>query len=257
MTLDRDGLVGDFDLASPPVLYCPDCGTGHLAFDDSTRRLMFDKKSRDAEEVLSPDEFVAHGCFSCVFRCNRCGSEGTAIGEVTHSYEQRYVGDEIESISNFAVCAIAPAPLLFRPPDRTPLKVSEALLSAFGLFWIDAPACAARCRTAVERLMDYLKIPRTHTVNRKRRRLTTHDRIREYAKKNPEIADLLFATKWIGNDGAHEVTLNRDDALDAFDILEAALDRLFGTTISEATSVARQVNRKRGPRSRHKGRIPR
>ncbi|MCG2787057.1 MAG: DUF4145 domain-containing protein [Anaerolineae bacterium] len=54
-----------------------------------------------------------------------------------------------------------------------------------------------------------------------------HDRIVDFEKSKPEIAQKLFAIKWLGNDGSHSANMTKNDVLDAYEILEIILDDLF------------------------------
>ena len=70
----------------------------------------------------------------------------------------------------------------------------------------------------------------------------------------PAIGSLLYAVKWIGNDGAHDMVLKREDALDALVLVEEVLVRLFETKGSDAERLAKRINKSKKPRSRTRGR---
>jgi hypothetical protein len=119
---------------------------------------------------------------------------------------------------------------------------SRNIESAFTLFWVDASAWGTRLRSAIESLLDQIKVKR-FTVNAKGRRiqLTTHARLTLLAKnasKHASTADTLLAIKWIGNEGSHAGSLTRDDVLDGFDLLDHALDQVFNTRAVERAKLA-------------------
>ena len=50
--------------------------------------------------------------------------------------------------------------------------------------------------------------------------LTIHNRIELFEKKNPEVAEMLMAIKWIGNEGSHELKgLTRENVVIAYEII--------------------------------------
>lgn len=67
--------------------------------------------------------------------------------------------------------------------------------------------------------------------------------------KRPEVANALMAVKWIGNDGSHDGKLTVDDVLDGVDMLEHALNLLYGDQDDILRRIA-VVNRDRGVRRR-------
>lgn len=254
MTIDRDRLETAFALESPPTLFCPDCSRGHVGIDRNSRTLHLDLRSKGADEVLSRDEFVARGTFWCKTLCtfSDCAREGTVGGDFSQTFVHQYHDDDYEEEFSCTPRAFFPSPLLFIPPSTVPDHISQLLRSAFGLYWMDAGACTAKCRVVVEALLTHLKVPKTQTTGKKRSRLTLDARITSAKTDHPHIAELLRAAKWLGNDGAHGDELAAADVLDALELLHAVLDELFSTRRKQALSIATAINkRKRGRRRRH------
>ena len=55
-----------------------------------------------------------------------------------------------------------------------------------------------------------------------------HNRLVDWEKRGFGHHDTMLALKDIGNDGSHEVGLTLADCIDAFDILETALEEIYG-----------------------------
>jgi hypothetical protein len=139
----------------------------------------------------------------------------------------------------------------FSLPKRCPPAVSVELTACFRLVWMDVNAAANRVRAAVERLMDHLKIPtKRKNKNGKFDRLSLHKRIEEFRKKEPVLGDALLAVKWLGNSGSHGNELRREDLFDAFKILDHVLDVVLVQRGRAVAKLAREINKRKGPRSR-------
>jgi hypothetical protein len=143
---------------------------------------------------------------------------------------------------------VSPSPPLIQIPDDCPVEVVAELKRAFIASWGDFPATVNRIRAAVERLLDFLKEPKT-TMNKKghRERLSLHERIISLGTRDKDLSDSLLAVKWLGNVGSHTDSVSRDDVFDAFDILELVLDELFVKHRERVKKLVTAINRKKGP----------
>jgi hypothetical protein len=139
---------------------------------------------------------------------------------------------------------------LFSVPKQCPKAIVTELNACFRLVWADENAAANRARAATERLMDHLKIP-TKRKNRKGKfdRLTLHHRIELFRLKEKQLGDALLAIKWLGNAGSHGNGLSRADLFDAFKILDFVLDRVLVQRERAVAKLAREINKRKGPRS--------
>ncbi|GHA76608.1 DUF4145 domain-containing protein [Cognatilysobacter bugurensis] len=140
-----------------------------------------------------------------------------------------------------------PSPLLIGVPKKCSEDVCSELHLAFASAWGDAAAASAHIRTAVERLLDQLRVPKSAVAKGKRQRHTLHRRIELLAKQHPEAGDLLLAVKWIGNAGVHSGALTKAEVMDALDILESALTLLFNDHHKKVRKLAKRINSRRGP----------
>jgi hypothetical protein len=73
----------------------------------------------------------------------------------------------------------------------------------------DPGAASNHIRSAIEQLMNYLKVKHFDRKNGKLVELSLHRRILDYGAKKKALADKLLAIKWLGNAGATQVGLQR------------------------------------------------
>lgn len=56
---------------------------------------------------------------------------------------------------------------------------------------------------------------------------STQVRIEEFAARQPDVAKLLIAVKWIGNHGSHESSLALSDVLEGAEIFAHAMTMMY------------------------------
>lgn len=80
--------------------------------------------------------------------------------------------------------------------------------------------------------------------------LKLHKRIELYKKENEEVANLLMAIKWIGNEGSHELNgLDREKIIIAYEIIHHCLEKLYNTRLEELRKIANRINEQKGTKS--------
>ncbi|AVR45432.1 hypothetical protein C7S20_09200 [Christiangramia fulva] len=84
--------------------------------------------------------------------------------------------------------------------------------------------------------------------NGKRKPISLHKRILIF--DNKELTDLLIAIKWIGNTGSHLGDLETIDILEAYKLLEFALNRLYANPEKEIKKITKDINKRKGTRKR-------
>ncbi len=221
---------------------CPTCKLGSLMPVEKSMAAYETKLSREASnnEDWTPEwrEEVA----SLALRCARPGC-GEYVLVAGHLGQKQVEGYET-FVAEFRPSYVQPSPDLFNLPPDCPSKIAEQLRLTFSLFWLDAPAAANSVRSAVERLLDHLRIAKTAPGGRKTR-LSLHARIERYQKLNPELGDTLMAVKWIGNEGSHSRELTRPDLVKAFEMLSYVLDKIFDNRATRVAKMAGRINRAR------------
>lgn len=143
---------------------------------------------------------------------------------------------------------VRPSPRLIVIPSQCPPEIRTELDYAFVASWGDFAGAANHIRTATERLLDSLKIPK-QVINAKRKRtpIVLHNRIQKLEKTHPVVHDYLMAIKLLGNAGSHTDTLTRDDVFDALDIFESVLDTVYSRHAATLRRLVKKVIARRGP----------
>ena len=216
-----------------PTWPCPVCSKGTLILVPKSlvfRETAESKRQHDADG-WEPDRITY--AFTAWAKCgNRfCGQECAISG--TGGVEPNFDPEEGTDFCNqFHPRNCFPMPDIFEITKKCPDDIKKALRSAFALFWADFSASAGRIRVAIERIMDYLKIQKKKkNKNGKFSKLSLHQRIEIFEKRDSLIGKQLLALKWVGNTGSHEQKIGQGDLLDAFEILEHALAELIDREI--------------------------
>lgn len=137
-----------------------------------------------------------------------------------------------------------PALRLLAVPDRTPEDVKRAIESASQFIWMDPSSAANRLRAGIEYLLTDLGVAK---------RGTTHKRIERLAASRQDIATVLEAVKWIGNDGSHTAVMPLKDVLEGVALLERALTLVYDDTAAQLDQLAREINTRSRSRGRRTG----
>lgn len=214
-----------------PPWECPTCGKGHLvvvANKEAVEETGPSKRARQEHEEWEPEWIEER--FTKLLKCNfaNCGEVVSVSGNAGAEEDQYQdeTGDwQLDYPRHYEVQSILPAPLPIRPIAKTPETVKESLRMAGQLLWQSPEAAANQVRQAVENLMNHQKVKKRVKVGG--RKLTLHDRLLEFEKKDGQNGPILRAIKWIGNDGSHQGGVSRDEVLDAFDMMELALTNLY------------------------------
>lgn len=245
MPIDRDIWIHSFEKDGFPQWPCPSCQGGKLILNKKTLREEESAISIKAKGHDAWDPGWISGVFSAHLYCSNTQCKEKVVICGTYSSAERGF---LEFYKVFEPDFIFPAPDIFSIHENYPDDIKSETRKAFSLFWIDRDAAGNRIRSIVEMLLDHLKVKKRElTKKRKYRKLSLHNRILEYHPKNPDIGEQLFAIKWLGNFGSHSNGLTKDDLLDDFEMIEFVLDKLFVKNRKRLSSMARRINRLRGP----------
>lgn len=227
---------------------CGRCGRGHLHISDNKK---VDESTAETNKAAKEDWFDhedAEYRFAALLICNNANCADPVAISGTMYYEHFQVGyDDYETYARYRVKAVTPPPFPFAMDKKIPEAVRDHLKMAAGLLWTDHDAAGNRIRQAVEALMDergikktYIEASKTPGKSGKRKKHMLHARIDMYKAANGEAADHLMAIKWIGNAGSHTGSegLTRDQILDAFDLMEHALEEIY---IRHRATLAKKV----------------
>lgn len=244
--MKRDKFRPPFLKGDLPAWQCPTCNEGVLAVEKKSYREEETSESKKwrGSENWEPDWTEER--FSVLFRCSHCQDPVFVVGIV----KVREVQDENGAflMSHLAPTFFEAAPPIIHIPSSCPKEVRAEILSASALYWSSPPSAANRIRIAVELLMDDQKITRrAKKGDGTFRQLSLHERIKQYSTKKPEYENALTAVKWLGNRGSHTADLVSEDVLDAFELLERALEEVYEAKSSRLVKLASAINKKKGP----------
>jgi hypothetical protein len=225
------------------------CGGGYLKLVPDTLHALPTAASLREQAHPAWDADWSKLRFVAMLQCNNktCMEAITLAGTGRIEVVQTEA-DNQECIEFYTPEFFKPSPNLIVIPKECPTEVVDQLHLAFVSSWSDASASANHIRIAVERLLDFIKQPKTRLLFKgKRELLTLHKRIEGLASRDKPLSDSLLAVKWLGNAGSHSDVLTRNEVFDALDILEAALDELFTKKGKVLKALVKKINQKKGP----------
>lgn len=223
-----------FPSDSWPALPCGDCATGYLQVG-KPHEVDVAERYRD-HEGWEP-EWI-HGHFSVAATClnHECRSIALLAGKmkVDAAVDERgHWYGEYDTFYELKYCE--PALRLMGVPDGTPDDVKGTIEAAAQVIWMSPSSAANRLRSAIEQMLTDLAIPK---------RGSTHRRIERLGAEKPDVAKVLEAVKWIGNDGSHTSALPLKDVLEGATLLERALVLVYDRSGEELAQLAEQINRR-------------
>lgn len=223
---------------------CPTCNIGVLTPPTSTGHL---KTETAASKEMNSygGQYYSEYVFSVHFKCNNCGETVAISGIMSEENEPR---DEEKGIQITIVPKLFyPSPKIIEIPKSCPSSVSKILNETFSLYWLDLGSCANKIRITIEVLMDEQKVPQTQTTSKGIIDLTLHKRLELFEKSNPSVSKLLMAIKWIGNAGSHFFEIEKEGVLDAYQILEFALEKLYNDREQKVMELSDEINKSKKP----------
>jgi hypothetical protein len=227
--MDRNLWCPQISQKSDKAFPCPRCDTGKIYLVQESV-----KEIRPAYNVgiTKDDNFEPDWIFNRFtgfFRCDdaQCGEIAIFSGHSEFvEIEDTEFGWGLEEAIH--IDAFAPAPLMLAIPKKTPEGVRAHLVTSFSLYWLDFASCVARIRAGVEEILNERTIPSTMiTTSGGHTRLTLNKRIDLFKANDPENAGYLDALRFLGNIGAHEANIDRDKVMDAYEIIETALQEIY------------------------------
>lgn len=248
--MKRDLWTANLTDTSAPAWPCPACHKGTLLLQPKT--FVFKEtagsKAAHVHEAWDPD-WIA-GAFTAWLTCSNSACAQDSVVSGIGGYESRFDPEEgmiCEAYYRPKYCW--PMPSLIELPKKCPDDVKEELQLAFAAFWLDTGASANHVRVALEKLLDHIGIKRrTKGKKGKYSDLTLHSRILLFQGGDARIGPQLMALKWLGNTGSHTGTVNRDDLLDALEVLECALGEIIDKRSTRVATIAKQLTKKHAPK---------
>ena len=252
MPINRTLWKAPFRKGKIPTWPCPRCQTGFLRLQDGTFKY---SELATSTRPINPEDWdpiYETYTYSAMLECanESCKEHVSSCGqgEVIEDYYPGENGDiDTEYYDLFTPEYFYPPLAVFNIPRACPDPVAEEIRLSFRLFFCDPASSANHIRKSVENILTDKDIKRFQGSKGKRIIISLHQRIKLYEAKDKDIAERLFAIKWLGNVGSHAGELTKDDVLDAYEILETVLDDLY---IGHGKSVKKKValvNKRKGP----------
>jgi Domain of unknown function (DUF4145) len=248
--MNRQHFTPPFSPSSPPAWCCPACGGAALAVVKDSFRVEETADSKENRNHSDWEPFWFKQQFSILLRCHKCEEPVFSLGH-TESVESddeehgRVFSDAI--VPQFFV----PAVPMIGLPKGCPKEIADEVINASSLYWSSPASAGNRIRVCVERLMDYVKIPKKgKTKKGEFQDLTLHARIERYTKKSPDVGQKLLAIKWLGNAGSHSEDLKQTDVLDAFELLSYALEEILEGKSNRLKQLTSSIIKSKGPVSK-------
>jgi len=245
MTFDRALWTQTLSKDFAPPWPCPSCVKGTLRLEPKTLSYRETIASRRVHGDEDWDPTSVDYAFTAWLKCSEpsCG-EGVAVAG-TGGLEPVWDAEAGQGWEEFFMPRLlCPMPDMFTLPRKCPAQVVQALRSAFASSLHDPPAAAGKVRVALERLMDHVGVKKRRKGGNKVVDLSLHQRIQAFQVVEPDLGNQLMALKWLGNTGTHESAINRDDLLDAFEILDHAVSELIDQRSKRVAALARRMIKK-------------
>ena len=249
--MNRKLWTGSFNPKRPPKYPCPTCATGILTLINNTTHVEEPaySKSEYSHDAWDPDWITER--ISMVLKCNDvdCGEVVTLAGDtsVLELYGEGPDAYEISYTTAVRPKSIYPAPPLIAVSEDLPDEVLVPLKKAFGLFWIDPGAAASRIRVSLERVLDDKLVP-TESINAQDEThvLDLNGRIQVFEKTNPDEGQTFHALRMVGNLGAHGEPVSSDRVLDALELYEDALEKLYSDKDKKLKAIKEKILASKG-----------
>ncbi|HLP52827.1 MAG TPA: DUF4145 domain-containing protein [Chitinophagales bacterium] len=257
MALDKKAFSDFYNKDDLPEWLCPVCSKGRLRLATPTSiRIEETQSSIKGRSDDAWDPFWYDGKFVLRLSCSNklCKESTYCIGDVIHDIEHDENGHQY--FEEFLQPKFFnPALKLFEINKLVPKEITEVLLDAFRLFWSDKESCANKIRLVLELVLDDKNVKIFPSSKSRKHRLSLHNRILEFGKKQPDLSARMLAIKWIGNEGSHSgASLVSSDLIDGMDLLENCLYKLYSGEEERLIRLTKQINKRKGALAKSKKR---
>lgn len=183
-------------------------------------------------------------------KCHRCQEITSFIGE-TRFYVNYYDDEndkEVEVEEKVILFKyFVPSLHIIELKEEYPEEIRSVLKESFSLYFSSYSSCVNILRVLLEELCLLNDIDK---YNEEGNFISLNSRIKKLKTKlnlNDDTKTLLFALKWIGNEGSHSLkNIKKDDIDNAYIFLKELLDKLYPKDFSEYMSRAKEIEKNKG-----------
>jgi len=212
-----------------PILPCPRCNKLSLKTDRESKRILIPVHEEKRREKPDTSIFEWTARFQCFLVCEepRCGEVVSVSGAVDYEEYDDREEDVFHIFETLRPMSMYPAPPIIAVSRKLSKEARGHLIASFGLIWPDPASCANRIRVFIEQLLvDFGVAPTRIDSKGKEVKRTLPERIEDLEATMPGHKSTFDALRKVGNIGSHEGRLKFETALDAYEILEVALEDL-------------------------------
>ena len=239
--VNRDYFIKSFTKDNFPRFNCPFCGEGIIEINEKFFIESITETSKVFNNITGEVEGMALK-FACILRCNNKKCEEIMIIEGDGNIKNELIDELIEEEPADVACDYSqiihvvyynikymhPPINIIDVSKDIPSSIEATLKESFSLFWNHQSSAGNKIRNAIELLLDDKKIvKRKKSQKGKYYYLSLHDRLKEFKNIDSEMAKKLMSLKWLGNAGSHTFILNKDDLIDAYEILDYILYEFY------------------------------
>jgi len=249
-------LKKSFEIEEKTKFICPICNNGRLdILKNNVHLVEYNKHNKEAKEYEDFDYDWLKYAFYGFLKCNNCDekiifSGKSDVNSRVNFFDFEENGPEYYNVLNIEY--IERPPYIIEISSKVPQEIKDLIIDSFKLFWLDINSCANKIRVCLEILMDLFEIQNYIVKNKKRKKLSLHERIEIFTKNDVSLKNILISIKWIGNYASHKETITKNDILDGYYLLEYALKKIFDDKEKEILNIAKSINERKKPRSKIK-----
>lgn len=222
----------------PGRYFCPYCFDGLLLLEKETLNFSETESSIREREAPTWEPSWIRYVYSCNFKCQSCGENVSSCGGGQQVNSRIDESDDVIDYVEYLPKFFYPPIHIFPINKKCPIKTKELLIESFAIAWADLSAAGNKLRTATEHLIvSYM--PELHSVG------GLHNKILKFQDRDLEVANMLLALKFLGNEASHDSVLEECDLAIAYEILERVLNRLYGDD-SHFNAAVSAINSQKG-----------
>lgn len=237
-----------YDTEEITGLICPNCQDGKLVIHK--KNVSFIEYREKVQGYNGYDDNCFKYSFYGFLKCNSCLEKIVFAGKASPDFEYNNADEELAYFNDLKIEYIERPPYIINVNKSIPNEIKEVLINSFKLYWIDINSCANKVRICIELLMDLFKVKKYKIIKNKRKLLNLHERITLFAGDNQYIKNLLTSIKWISNFASHNDTIDKEDILDLYFLLESVINKIFCFDEIEAQKISREINKIKKPRAK-------